>query len=133
MRGFGLLSLLSLLLFAAVATVSFGFITNKLHLTTQTAGSGGNQLPTNLALNAHDQANLRSLQTALAVYFAQYETYPTILEELNQDSYSQVDVSKYNYTLCDSTTIVVTTSSGAGFKASFNETVYFTEKNPLKC
>ena len=113
-RGSALIFLLFGILLLAVLIVSVNFLLprySNLPSLNSSNGSSSNSItaPIDQAQSVAQQAALKSIETALAVYFSEYGRYPAGLDELKTQGQLNpgTNTGNYTYQVCD----------GAGGKA----------------
>lgn len=128
LHGSALISLLSGILFLVVLVISINFFLPR---STSIGGNGGSDNdsvgitdPIDQANTVATQADLKSIQTSLEVYFAENGQYPSSLSELSSQGYLQtgVDVSSFNYQTCNaSRTSIVVSKGDQGFTSNYGD------------
>ena len=109
-KGSILISVIVATLFLVFLVVNIGLFLPRytsLRLPTQNesedTGSVNITDPINQAQSVAIQANLKSIQVGLEIYYSEFGSYPNSLQELSSGGYLNqgVNISNYNYLLCD--------------------------------
>lgn len=81
--------------------------------------------PIDMATSVANQADLKSIQVGLEVYFAENGAYPNSLQELNSFGYlnPDLDLSSYSYQVCDSsgTKVILYSTTGSNQGVVINQ------------
>jgi hypothetical protein len=127
MRGLLLAGLVSTLVLVVAFAFSLNFFFTDKALkesTTQEGipGSIAGQDPMQAAATAQELAELKNIQVALAVHYAEYGVYPATLDELVASGALNADISKYTYTLCQSGSSAVVVGSSQAILIEHDQT-----------
>ena len=130
-RGSALIFLLFGILLLAVLIVSVNFLLPRytnLPSLNSSDGSSSNSItaPIDQAQSVAAQADLKSIETALQVYFSEYGRYPLSLDELKSQGQLNpgINTNNYTYQVCDGSggkALIFSDGTGSGTYLNFGE------------